>query len=67
MPVLRIPLDNETFSALERRAQSERRPADWQAEVILRQSLGLPFPYINQPTNECMPTKAKDRGQKNEQ
>ena len=44
MAGLKIILDEETASALERRAQSERRPLDWQAEVLLRQSLGLPFP-----------------------
>ena len=44
MPRLKLVIDDETFEALEQRAQSERRSADWQAEVILRQSLGLPFP-----------------------
>jgi hypothetical protein len=44
MAGLKIVLDKETLDALERRAQSERRPLDWQAEVLLRQSLGLPFP-----------------------
>lgn len=44
MPRLKLVIDDETFEALEQRALSERRSADWQAEVILRQSLGLPFP-----------------------
>jgi hypothetical protein len=51
MPNLKLKLDQETLDALERRAISERRPADWQAEVILRQSLGLAFPY----PSDCRP------------
>jgi hypothetical protein len=44
MQKLRIVIDDETFDALQRRAESERRCTDRQAEVLLRQSLGLPFP-----------------------
>jgi hypothetical protein len=42
---IRLDLDPETFSALMDRALRERRPVDWQAEVIIRQALGLTFPY----------------------
>jgi hypothetical protein len=48
MPRLKLQLDEETFEALERRASLERRPVDWQAEVLLRQSLDLPFPCLNE-------------------
>ena len=54
MPVLKINLDNETAEILRVRAQSERRPPDWQAEVLLRQSLGLPFPF---PVSEASESK----------
>jgi hypothetical protein len=50
MPNLKLKLDEETFDALKHRAQSERRPVDWQAEVILRQSLGLAFPCQTEPS-----------------
>ena len=45
MPRLRLDLDRETFEALAAQARSERRSASFQAEVILRQALDLPFPY----------------------
>ena len=45
MPRLRLDLDKETFETLAEQAYSERRPVPLQAEVILRQGLGLPFPY----------------------
>ncbi len=49
MPRLRVDLDTETFEALAANAAAERRPVPLQAEVILRQSLGLPFPYPSTP------------------
>jgi hypothetical protein len=45
MPRLRLDLDRETFEALADQAFAERRPVPLQAEVILRQALGLKFPY----------------------
>jgi len=45
MAILKLNLDQETLDALMDLASRERRPADWQAEVLLRQALGLPFPY----------------------
>ena len=45
MPTLRLDLDRETFEALAPQALAQRRPAVFQAEVMLRQTLGLPFSY----------------------
>ena len=45
MPRLRLDLDRETYEALASQALAQRRPVILQAEVILRQTLGLPFPY----------------------
>ena len=45
MPRLRLDLDRETYEALASQALAQRRPVVFQAEVILRQTLGLPFPY----------------------
>lgn len=45
MPSIRLNLDHETHNRLLEEACAERRPADWQAEVLLRRALGLPFPY----------------------
>ena len=45
MPKLRVELDQETFEALASQALAQRRPVILQVEVILRQGLGLPFPY----------------------
>lgn len=41
---IRLELDNETTERLIERAADERRPVSWQAEVMLRRALGLPFP-----------------------
>lgn len=45
MPTLRLDVDQETYQRLVEAAVSERRPIDWQAEVMLRRAAGLPFPY----------------------
>ena len=37
---VKLELDQETFGRLVESAESEQRPADWQAEVILRRALG---------------------------
>ena len=50
MPRLRLDLDKETFEALAEQASAERRPVPLQAEVILRQALGLTFPYPSKST-----------------
>lgn len=46
MAQIKLDLDTETFSRLVASALDERRPIPWQAEVILRRALGLPFPPI---------------------
>jgi len=48
MARLPLDLDRETLVALTDRAIRERRPIIWQAEVMLRQALGLPFPYAGE-------------------
>jgi hypothetical protein len=45
MARLRLDIDQETFERLREVALQERRLPEWQAEVLLRQALGLPFPY----------------------
>jgi hypothetical protein len=45
MAMLTLNLDGETFERLLEVALRERRPVPWQAEVLLRQALRLPFPY----------------------
>ena len=52
---LKITVDSETLDALERRAQSERRRLDLQAEVMLRQALGLTFPFNEEPQSVKAP------------
>jgi hypothetical protein len=54
---LRLDLDQETFLALTDRALRERRPIDWQAEVMLRQALGLSFPYPENTETSRVDTK----------
>ena len=44
MATLQIRLDPETHGKLVDSALAERRPVNWQAEVIIRRALGLPFP-----------------------
>jgi hypothetical protein len=45
MARITLDLDRETYRYLQAAASAERRPLPWQAEVLLRQALGLPFPY----------------------
>ena len=46
---LKLELDTETAEKLAESAVVEKRPLAWQAEVLLRRSLGLPFPPEKQP------------------
>ena len=57
MPKLRLDLDRETYEALASEALAQRRPVILQAEVILRQTLGLPFPYplVSPSGGTCRP------------
>jgi hypothetical protein len=41
MPRVRIDLKPEAYEALAARAIEERRPIDWQAEVLIESGLGL--------------------------
>jgi hypothetical protein len=41
MPRLRIDLKPEAYEALAAKAIEERRPVDWQAEVLIESGLGL--------------------------
>jgi hypothetical protein len=45
MPVIKLDVDSEAYARLAERAVTWRRPVAWQAEVELRQALGLPFPH----------------------
>ena len=56
MPRLRLDIDTETFVRLLEQSLAERRPPEWQAEVVLRRALGLPFPYP-----ECLADRAGSR------
>ena len=60
MATLKIGLDDETYTALMDDATRHLRPTDWHAKAILRQALGLPFPYpdgksVEEPTQESAP------------
>jgi hypothetical protein len=44
MPTIKISLDQETYSTLSQSAGRDLRPIPWQALVLLRGALGLPFP-----------------------
>jgi hypothetical protein len=55
MARLRLDVDDETYDRLLSKALSERRPIHWQAEVMLRTALGLPFPAAFQAP-PCQPT-----------
>ena len=44
MPLLKLDIDPEAYARLVAEADTQRRPVTWQAEVMLRRALGLPFP-----------------------
>jgi hypothetical protein len=48
MPILKISLDEETYGRLTESALRELRPNPWHVVVLLRRSLGLPFPKGSQ-------------------
>ena len=54
MDTLKIRLDHETELALIKDAARHLRPADWHAKAILRQALGLPFPYPAEPIGQAV-------------
>jgi hypothetical protein len=49
MPSLRLSPDRETYDRLVEIADVHRRPVGWQAEVLLRRAVGLPFPSKDEP------------------
>jgi plasmid stability protein len=60
MATLKVGLDDETYSALIAEAARHLRPADWHAKAILRQALGLPFPYPIHPTRQAGTPQSED-------
>ena len=42
---LKLDLDEDATARLVEQAVVERRPVPWQAEVLLRKALGLPFSH----------------------
>jgi hypothetical protein len=46
MATLKIEFDEETYHALMGDALRHLRPTDWHARALVRQALGLPFPYL---------------------
>ena len=42
---LKVDLDKETFHQLQAKSLRELRALDKEAVALLRQALGLPFPY----------------------
>ncbi len=59
MARLKLDLDAETSQRLLEIALSHRRPVHWQAEIMLRQALGLPFPYQDVDTGGDIVTGKK--------
>lgn len=57
----KISLDSVTAAALMRSAVANCRPADMQAEVLIREALGLPVPWpdIERPTERLLPAIAQ--------
>jgi hypothetical protein len=49
MATIKLALDPETYTALIAESARYLRPADWHAKALLRQVLGLPFPYPKDP------------------
>ena len=60
MPVIKIDLDTETFRLLVALATAERRPIQWQAEVLLRHVLAGPVEdgALREPTPKEAPAVA---------
>jgi hypothetical protein len=54
---LKLELDPETTEKLVAVAVLEKRPPAWQAEVLLRTALGLPFPPSS--PHQSVPSKPR--------
>jgi len=57
---LKIDLEEDATAMLIQRAAEQRRPVGWQAEVMLREALGLPFPALK--TAQAYREKEVSRG-----
>jgi len=57
---LKLILDPETFGALLRAAVRENRPADMEAEVLIRRALGLPVPWPAELSDERAAAEVRD-------
>ena len=44
MAQVKVDLTNQAYERLVEAALTERRPVDWQAEVLIMRALKLPFP-----------------------
>jgi hypothetical protein len=61
---VKLELDPDTFGRLVEAAVAEQRPADWQAEVILRRALGtweeprIGYPVLATPVPSQLPTES---------
>jgi hypothetical protein len=58
---IQLELDKDTSIKLVESSVAERRPVPWQAEILLRQALGLPFPYPDSGSgdDEALPEYTK--------
>jgi hypothetical protein len=56
MPVVKIELDMESHKQLIALAAEERRPLDWQAEVMLLRALGR-WPTSKDPASSAQADK----------
>jgi hypothetical protein len=61
MPSLRLDPDRETFDRIVKEAETYRRPVRWQAEILLRKAVGLPFPPSDtEQIGEAVPEQAQE-------
>ena len=52
MARIKLELSPAAYQRLVEEALRERRPVDWQAEVMLTRALGLPFPETDGPSRD---------------
>jgi hypothetical protein len=56
--IVKLTLDHDVLDALTACAIAERRPLPWQADVMLRRALGLPFPCTTSTCGDTHPQPA---------
>lgn len=61
MTRIRLELDQETYDRLLKAAVGERRPVVWQAEMMLRRTLGTTFPAEVTPPDGLTKTQTSHR------